>query len=98
MYIQTNEHLIFRDSPEHIDFHIQSGDYFAFLATMMGFMEEALERCEAAQLTEQECKLARGLRHDLRYIQANHEIRPRDLGDIQIIRGSGNLLTKEQIT
>jgi hypothetical protein len=94
MYLQTTESLVLRDSPEHIDFHIQSGDYFAFLATMMGFMEEALSKCESDLVSERERYLAHELRHDLRYIQANYRIMPRELGDIQVIRGGGNILEK----
>lgn len=94
MYVRTDDLLVLRDSPAHIDFHIQTGDYFSFLATMMGFMEEALSKCESDLVSEKERGIARELRHDLRYIQANYEISPRPLGDIQMIRGSGNLLAK----
>lgn len=94
MYIQHSAPSVLRDSPEHIDFHIQTGDYFAFLATMMGFIEEALGNCESELVSERERFLARELRHDLRYIQANYRITPRELGDIQMIRGSGNQLVK----
>ena len=65
MYIRTDDTLVLRDSPEHIDFHIKTGDYFSFLATMMGFMEEALGKCESELVSEQERLLARELRHDL---------------------------------
>ncbi|CAN5699322.1 hypothetical protein BH11PAT2_BH11PAT2_05270 [soil metagenome] len=83
-----------QDSPAHIDMHIQSGDYFLFLATMVGILEELLQRCEQGTLTGDEKKYARELRHDLRYVQANYKIIPRELGDIDIVRPSGNLLLK----
>lgn len=95
MYIRTDDTLVLRDSPEHIDFHIKTGDYFSFLATMMGFMEEALGKCESELVSEQERSLARELRHDLRYIQANYQIAPRPLSEIQMIRGKGNLIAKD---
>lgn len=95
MYHSTSQPLVLRDSPEHIDFHIKTGDYFSFLATMMGFMEEALSRCESELVSEQERSLARELRHDLRYIQANYEISPRPLAEIQMIRGKGNLIAQD---
>ncbi|MDB5265802.1 MAG: hypothetical protein JWM39_515 [Parcubacteria group bacterium] len=80
------------DSPAHIDFHIQAGDYFAFLATMMGFVEEALERCESEGVTDKERIAARELRRDLCYVQANYQITPRPHAEIQTIHTSGNLL------
>ena len=83
-----------QDSPQHIDMHIKSGDYFLFLATMMGVMEELLGKCEHGGLTENEKYYARELRHDLRYVQANYKIMPRELEEIEIIRPSGNLILR----
>ncbi|MDB5244927.1 MAG: hypothetical protein JWN90_32 [Parcubacteria group bacterium] len=74
--------------------HIKSGDYFLFLATMMGAMEELLQKCQQGTLTGDEKKYARELRHDLRYVHANYKILPRELGDIQMVQPSGNLLLK----
>ncbi|MDB5237502.1 MAG: hypothetical protein JWL88_604 [Parcubacteria group bacterium] len=92
MYVSSSNTLVLNDSPERINFHIESGDYFAFLATVMGFVEEALSKCESDLVSEREKFLARELRHDLRYVQANYKILPRSLGDIQEIRGGGNQL------
>ncbi|KND50816.1 MAG: hypothetical protein AB202_00215 [Parcubacteria bacterium C7867-007] len=92
MYSTPTTTLILNDSPQHIDFHIKTGDYFAFLATMMGFLEEALNNCESELVSERERAMARELRHDLRYVQANYQITPRQLVDVQSIRGGGNLL------
>ena len=94
MYAISSNALIINDSPERINFHIESGDYFAFLATIMGFMEEALGKCESDAVSEREKFLARELRHDLRYVQANYTILPRALGDVQEIRSSGNQIAK----
>lgn len=86
---------VLNDSPKNIDFHIRSGDYFSFLATMMGFLEDALGRAGSG-VTEQERALASELRHDLRYVQANYTIVPRALEDIRIVHPKGNLLAKQK--
>lgn len=95
MYVYASNIRLLRDSPAHIDFHIKSGDYFAFLATMMGVLEEALGKCESELLSDRERTLARELRHDLRYVQANYEITERELSDVRIIRGAGDLLRRD---
>ena len=93
-YTFTEQFKILLDSPQQIDFHIRSGDYFAFLATMMGFMEEALSVCAHDEIVDQQRKLARELRHDLRYVQANYQVSARPPEDIQIVPGKGNLMLK----
>jgi len=81
------------DSPKNIDFHIRSGDYFAMLATIMGFLEEALDTCVGEHGgNDRQRALAREVRHDLRYVQANYEIIPRKPEDIQLVRSKGNIL------
>jgi len=92
MYLTSLNTLTLQDSPQHIDFHIQTGDYFAFLATMMGFLEEALAKCQSDLVSERERNMARELRHDLRYVQANYQITPRRLVDIQTIPRNGDQL------
>ncbi len=92
MYSTSSNTLTINDSPANIDFHIRSGDYFAFLATRMGFVEEALERCNSADVLEKERSMTRELRNDLRYVQANYEIMPREPVDIQTVRGKGDQL------
>ncbi|MEO6536540.1 MAG: hypothetical protein ABIT47_02495 [Candidatus Paceibacterota bacterium] len=94
VYVVSENFSIIQDSPQHIDMHIRSGDYFLFLATMVGIMEELLEKCEQGELTGAGKKYARELRHDLRYVQANYKILPRELHEIEIVRPSGNLLLK----
>ena len=85
---------VINDSPERLDFHIRSGDYFSFLATVMGFVEEAITKCGSGEMSEREKEIARELRHDLRYVQANYKIVPRTGNDVQTIRPSGDLLSK----
>lgn len=66
--------LFVRDTPERIDFHVENGDYFAMLATIMGFMQEGLERCAEGS---KEHQLAKDLRQDLRYMHAKYQIVPK---------------------
>lgn len=87
---------LLNDSPAHIDFHIRSGDYFSFLATMLGYLEDALNEDMSAEEIARKCRLARELRNDLRYVQANYIIKPRALGDIEVIQPRGDLLHRRQ--
>ncbi|MES2225193.1 MAG: hypothetical protein V4480_00085 [Patescibacteria group bacterium] len=93
-YLITERVGLLMDSPKNIDFHIRSGDYFAFLATVMGFLEDTATDASNAAGEEKRRDIARELRHDLRYVQANYQILPRDLGDIETINPSGNLLLR----
>ncbi len=94
-YIIRSNKWMFKDTPERIDYHIESGDYLPLLATMMGFMEEALQSNDSTAANERKTeialKLARELRKDLRYVGANYHLLPRDAKDKQVIR-SGNVL------
>jgi hypothetical protein len=96
MYEISDKFQVLRDSPKRIDFHIRTGDYFSFLATMLGIIEDRMTNGEDIE----ECvRMAHELRTDLRYVQANYAIRPRELGDIQMIRPKGNLIgTKHQLS
>lgn len=93
-FIRSNSWM-FRDTPERIDYHIKSGDYIPLLATLMGFMEEALQSNDSVAANERKTeialKLARELRQDLRYVGANYFLTPRDEEDRQVLR-SGNVL------
>jgi hypothetical protein len=74
-YICRSQALVIEDSPEHIDFHIKTGDYFAFLSTAMSFIEERLGACGPGTNEE---KLAKDLRSDLSYVHKNYRIIPKD--------------------
>lgn len=91
MYQIRSSVLTLKDSPQHIDFHIQSGDYISYIATVVGFIEEALELRDG-EVLGREKELARELRNDLRYVHANYRLIPRELGDIQTVQKKGNLL------
>lgn len=73
--------MVIRDTPEHIDFHVKSGDYFAFVATMMGFIEETLRGSMAgtstADMVTKQAALAKELRQDLRYLNTHYNIVPK---------------------
>lgn len=61
---------------ERLIFHLKTGDYFAMLATILGFVEETLERAESKnlELAQKEAALARRLREDLIYLQEHYRI------------------------
>ncbi|MES2668313.1 MAG: hypothetical protein V4644_01310 [Patescibacteria group bacterium] len=95
-YIIRSSPWMFRDTPERIDYHVGKGDYLPLLATMMGFMEEALRNNDDAaandRKTEIALKLARELRQDLRYVGAHYELTPR--GQATLTLRSGNVLAE----
>lgn len=92
--IRQNIGYLLNDSPEHLDFHVKTGDYFAFVATLMGFVEESLARCDSGNVSEYEKKIAREMRNDLQYVHSNYKIVPRDPDEIEPVRPSGNILPK----
>lgn len=59
-------------------FHIDNGDYFAMLSTLLGFVEETAnkleEKDEAMKIAEMQ--IAR-LRHNLQYLHENYTITPK---------------------
>lgn len=83
---------VFRDTPDRIDYHIRNGDYFSFLATKLGFLEEAIMKCGG--LSKEEQDIAKELRRDLRYVQAHYKIEERNGAEIEDMRPSGNLLSE----
>lgn len=95
-YIIRSNPWMFRDTPERIDYHIEKGDYLPLIATMMGFMEEALRNNDSLSANEDKTeialKLAQELRQDLRYVGANYILTPRTKGTRQTLR-SGNVLS-----
>jgi hypothetical protein len=92
MYNIFSKPGVLRDSPDNIDFHVRTGDYFLQLATKLGFLEEVLVTAESDACRERGRALANELRNDLRYIQANYAISPRAPEDKQIIHPKGNIL------
>lgn len=96
-YFYESLTLVLRDAPLNSDFHIRSGDFFSFIATLMGSFEETLATCECEagkDIQARQQRLARELRHTLRFLQAHYTILPRALEDIQEVRPSGDLLSR----
>jgi len=58
---------------ERLHFHLKTGDYFALLATIMGFIEDTLQTAHAMNepLKERELGLIRELKKDLMYLHEN---------------------------
>lgn len=63
-----------------LHFHIQTGDYFSMLSTMLGFVEETLTEFHPAEgtLPGIEKSLLQSVRKDLLDLQENYRIEPRD--------------------
>jgi hypothetical protein len=95
-YTLSPQFFVIRDTPQHIDRHIRVGDYFAHLATLVGFLEEALSAPH--EITDSHHKLVKELRQDLRYVQANYHVIERPIEDTQTIHPSGNLLNRALTT
>ncbi len=74
--------FLFRDSVEdarleRLAFHIEQGDYFPFLATVLGFLKETVEGSSAASdLDRAQAAFAGEMREDLLYLQEHYRIVP----------------------
>ena len=77
-YTIRSDVSVLRDTPEHIDFHIKTGDYFAFLATILGFIEETLQTSNAEGKVAMELNAAKEMREDLRYVHQHYRIIPKE--------------------
>lgn len=93
-YLIRSTSWMFRDTPERIEYHIKTGDYLPMVATIMGFMEEALLQTDSPAANERKIemalKLARELRQDLRYVNAHYNLIARNEGDKRKVH-SGNI-------
>lgn len=75
---------ILRDSEdderiERLRYHISAGDYFPFLATIVGMLKETAEDC--AHLlghAGEQAKFADMLRDDLIYLHEHYELTPKE--------------------
>ena len=72
------------DSPDddHLDrlsFHLETGDYFPMLATVLGFVQESVQTCscsETEELLPLEATALKGARTDLMYLHKNYRLVP----------------------
>jgi hypothetical protein len=92
--LRSESFEILRDTPEHLDFHVKTGDYFAYLATMLGFIEESLKHSDKPE-SEEERALIQDLRKDLCFMNSRYCIAAKPEDKISPIRQSGNLLASE---
>ncbi|HUQ29989.1 MAG TPA: hypothetical protein VM103_00495 [Candidatus Paceibacterota bacterium] len=74
---------VYHDLPEHerlahLRYHIQTGDYFAVLATVFGFIEEALEEAPHKEDAALSPRLMRSIRKDLQFAGAHCRIVPKN--------------------
>jgi hypothetical protein len=65
------------DRLERLHFHIEQGDYFPFLATVMGMLGETASRCGPAGIGQTQAEFAVDMRQDLIYLHEHYDIRPR---------------------
>ena len=72
---------IIRDGEEErlsrLKFHITEGDYFPFLATVIGMLGDTVARCEGAEEGSLQVEFVEGLKKDLLYLHENYVITPR---------------------
>ena len=64
----TEPELIAEDRIERLSYHLQTGDYFPMLATILGFVEESVQECSCVakdELAPVEKDVLNGTRHDL---------------------------------
>jgi hypothetical protein len=80
--------------PEQMEFHVKTGDYFAYLATALGFLEEGLQNASGAHVAEERI-LVEDMRKNLQYMNSRYCIEQKSADQITPIRSSGNLLAGE---
>jgi hypothetical protein len=66
------------DAHARLLFHVNTGDYFAVLATVLGFVEESLVERTASRLEEKEVALVQKLRENLIYLHEHYRIEPKE--------------------
>lgn len=64
-----------RERLAQLKYHLDSGDYFAFLATIFGILEEGLLKKPNA-IAHEELSLIESIRKDLVYLQSEYHIEP----------------------
>ncbi|MGE5540970.1 MAG: hypothetical protein ACM3TU_01650 [Bacillota bacterium] len=64
---------------QELQFHLESGDYFPLLSTILGFLEEGMRQCEQGvlALAPVEAEVLENLRMDLIYLHKHYEISPK---------------------
>lgn len=70
-----------QDNLEELHFHVQAGDYFSTLATILGFVEEMILEQDEKNVMTYELKVLRRVKKDLLYLNANFDIKAKDNKD-----------------
>ncbi len=60
-------------------FHLKTDDYFASIATIMGFLKETIQECSqtGTPMRDVQIRTLDDLRKDLLYLHANYHIMPK---------------------
>tara|TARA_Y100001958_G_C21076320_1_gene434141 strand:+ start:610 stop:807 length:198 start_codon:yes stop_codon:yes gene_type:complete len=61
-----------KDDSTRRDFHMKTGDYFASLATIIGFIEEKMQEVDPDSM---ESRLLEGIRKDAIHLQENYTLK-----------------------
>lgn len=79
MYLVRSPYWLIRDAEsdriERLEFHIANGDYFPFLATVVGMLGETIK---AAGGDPMQADFAEATRQDLLYLHERYSIEKRD--------------------
>jgi len=72
---------LLRDGDEErlarLHFHIEQGDYFPFLATVIAMLGDTVARCEGAEAGSMQVNFVEEMRKDLLYLHERYDITPR---------------------
>lgn len=63
-----------QDDIDRLDFHAENNDYFSTLATLLGFVEEAMVDKNSDKSVDNELKLLQQIKKDLLYLNDNYQI------------------------
>ncbi len=69
---------------ERLSFHLESGDYFPMLATLLGFVQETVQNCSCGLMQDVvpiETDTLKAARKDLMYLHRNYKIVPDEHGE-----------------
>ena len=65
------------DRITRLKFHITEGDYFPFLATIIGMLGDTVARCEGAEEGSLQIEFVEAVKKDLLYLHENYDITTR---------------------
>ena len=78
VYQLSCSYWLFNDSPreERLAFHIESGDYFPYLASVIGLLKDAARTCNA--IPEAHGAFIEDIQEDLLHLQERYDIVPKE--------------------